>query len=268
MSSKTSDARDVTCANCGAHASGLFCATCGTALAGAACNHCRAPLSSGARFCHRCGTPAGAPARATHRGSPLPWAVAGIALVALIALVAGRNFGAARGGGLDAPKNAIPQQGLDIPAAGGGTRAPDISQLSAEERAARLFNRVMLLHEQGRRDSIQFFAPMALSAYQMLGPLNLDQRYDLGRIGEVSGAPELARAQADTILATSPTHLLGLTLAANAAAARRDETAQRQYEQRLLAAFPAESGKALDEYTMHRTDIDSAVARARRRPGA
>lgn len=155
-----------------------------------------------------------------------------------------------------------------MPAEAPAMRAPDISQLSPEERAARLFNRVMLLHEQGKPDSVQFFAPMALSAYQMLGPLNLDQRYDLGRIGEVSGALELARAQADSILRESPAHLLGLTLAANAAAARKDDVARREFERQLLAAYPGESRRALDEYTLHRVDIDSAVARARRRAGA
>lgn len=270
MSSSPPDARGSACPNCGVPPSGHFCANCGTALDGAACNACRTPLTAGGRFCHRCGTPVGAAAaRAEPRGSPLPWAVAGIALLALIALVAGRNFGASRGSGLDAPKNAIAQPGLDGPVPdGAGMRAPDISRLSPEERAARLFNRVMLLHEQGKADSVQFFAPMALSAYQMLGPLNLDQRYDLGRIGEVSGALALARAQADTMLASAPTHLLGLTLAANAAAARRDHAARGQYERRLLAAYAAESARALDEYTMHRIDIDSAVARARRRPGA
>jgi hypothetical protein len=39
----------------------------------------------------------------------MPWAVAFVALLALAAMAAGRNIGAARGGTLDAPLNALPQ---------------------------------------------------------------------------------------------------------------------------------------------------------------
>ena len=270
-----------TCPGCGAAASGRFCASCGTPLEGATCAGCRAPLTPGAKFCHRCGTPAGAapaqPAGAPRGGAAaLPWAVASIALLALIALVAGQRFNARPGGALDAPSNALPQAGLDDrggaaagPFAGqapgaGAVRAPDISQMSPEERASRLFDRVIGMSERGKTDSVQFFAPMALTAYQMLGPLNLDQRYDLGRIGEVSGATALARAQADTILRQHPTHLLGLSLAAAAARLAGDDAARRDYERRLLAAEPAERARTLPEYLAHRVDIDSAVARARR----
>jgi hypothetical protein len=200
--------------------------------------------------------------------------VASIALLALIALVAGQRFNAVGGSTLEAPKNALPQAGLDdrggapvangLPADAPPPRGPDISQLSPEERASRLFDRVIALSERGKGDSVQFFAPMAVTAYQMLGALNLDQRYDLGRIGEVSGARQLARAQADTILSQNPTHLLGLTLAASVARAGGDDEARRGYERRLLAAERSERAKAMPEYQAHRVDIDSAVARARR----
>jgi hypothetical protein len=203
--------------------------------------------------------------------------VAAIALLALVALVAGRGFNQRRGGTLDAPRNALPQAGLDdrgavaagsaageLPADGRAARAPDISSMTPEERASRLFDRVISLDEQGKKDSVQFFAPMALTAYQMLGALNTDQRYDLGRIGEVSGAVQLAKAQADTILRANPSHLLGLSLAAAAAALTHDQQARREYQRRLLAAEPTERQKALPEYQQHRVDIDSAVARAKR----
>jgi hypothetical protein len=270
-----------TCPSCGAAAAGRFCASCGSPLAGALCAGCGSALSPGARFCHRCGTAVGAaaPRGAEQRGgaAALPWAVASIALLALIALVAGQRFNTPRGSTLDAPSNALPQAGLDDrgagagpfagqpPAEGGPARAPDISQMTPEERASRLFDRVIALSERGKTDSVQFFAPMALTAYQMLGTLNLDQHYDLGRIGEVSGAAELARAHADTILQQSPNHLLGLTLAAHAAAMRGDREAERGYERRLLAAEQSERAKNLPEYQAHRVDIDSAVAQARRR---
>jgi hypothetical protein len=145
-----------------------------------------------------------------------------------------------------------------------GIRAPDISSLSPQERADRLFNRVMLLAEQGKTDSVQFFAPMALDAYGMLGPPGPDERYDMGRIAEVAGALPMAMAQADTILAENPRHLLGLALGARVASLGNDDAARRSFATRLLAASPAESAKRLPEYQRHAEDISRALDDARR----
>ena len=223
----------------------------------------------GSRFCHRCGAPTAA-AAGTRKSIAelLPWGVAGVALLALFALLAGRGFGSARGADLDAPLNALPQAGLDFDRPGSTNpspqRASDISQLSPEERADRLFNRVMALESQGKRDSVLFFAPMAINAYRMLGPLNLDQHYDVGRLGEVAGARSLAAAQADSILSRAPTHLLGLILAARAATLRGDSLARRRFEQRLVAAERTEVAKALPEYERHQDEIVAALAASRR----
>jgi tetratricopeptide (TPR) repeat protein len=142
-------------------------------------------------------------------------------------------------------------------------RAPDISSMSPAERADRLYDRVMRLHSEGKDDSVRFFSPMVLTAYQMIGPLDADQHYDLGRIGEVLGNTDLARAEADTILRDQPTHLLGLTLAARAATLDKQPDKARDFYKRLLAAEPAERKRALPEYDRHRDDIDAAIATAR-----
>jgi hypothetical protein len=118
---------------------------------------------------------------------------------------------------------------------------------------------VMGAHERGRADSVQIFAPMAITAYQMLGNLDLDQRYDVGRIAAVSGDETLARAEADTILAQNPNHLLGLILAANAAHMRKDAAAERTYRNKFAAAVPAERAKQLPEYVTHENDIEVAL---------
>lgn len=186
---------------------------------------------------------------------------------------AGKFFNATRGSSLDAPQNALPQAGLDDRGQAGSDatpngseeiRGPDISALSPQERADRLFNRVMLLSTQGKNDSVMFFAPMAISAYEMLSPLNLDQRYDMGRIAEVAGALPLAKAQADTILRSSPNHLLGLILAARIATLSDDTLAARKFQTRFVAAEKSERARNLPEYERHQNDIDSALANARR----
>jgi hypothetical protein len=251
-----------TCPNCSAPVTGRFCSECGAAVANATCAGCRSLLTPGAHFCHRCGTAAGSaasrPADPRPTASVLPWAVAAIALLALVALVAGQRFAGGR-----APASAPP---ADAPFADAGApRAPDISNLSPRERADRLFDRVMRLSSEGKADSVQFFAPMALSVYQSLGPLDADLRYDYGRVAEVAGDAEIARAQADSILRSDSTHLLGLVLAVRAAEMRGDSAAVRDFSARLLAAEPSESGKPLPEYQRHRADILDALAEARRR---
>ncbi len=75
--------------------------------------------------------------------------------------------------------------------------APDISQMSPEERATRLYNRVMMLHTQGKVDSAEFFLPMALQAYAMLPALDVDARYHIGVLDLTGGNAAAALAQAD-----------------------------------------------------------------------
>jgi hypothetical protein len=259
MAPSTTDpaAEVVTCPGCKAKASGKFCSNCGATLGAANCAACNAPLSPGAKFCHRCGTPAGAegPVGQTGFASGLPWAVAGIALVAFIALVAGQRFSR------NPQTPAAPDQAA-APFAGGapgGVRPPDISNFTPADAAARLYDRVMSAHERGFADTVAFFSPMAIQAYQMIGRLNLDQRYDLGRLGAVSGDQELARAEADTILAESPTHLLGLILSGNAARMRKDVEAERAAYDKLKASAAAEQAKQLPEYAEHENDIKVAL---------
>jgi hypothetical protein len=196
--------------------------------------------------------------------------VAAIALITLLAFLAGSAFNKRRGSSLDAPQNALPQAGLDdrgMPGTGspdGVVRGPDISQLSPQERADRLFNRVMVLAGEGKTDSVLFFAPMAIEAYRMLAPLNADQRYDLGRIAEAAGAVPLAKAQADSILLESPTHLLGLILGARVASLEKRAADGKALETRLIDAYPSETAKKLPEYERHQADITAALSRARR----
>src|ERR671925_2168253 len=118
----------MTCPSCKSEAAGNFCSNCGAPLLGAACAACRAPLTPGAKFCHRCGTPAGlaAATRQSGVGNALPWSVAAIALLALIALAAGQRFNRPR---------PTAEESEGVPSMAGSPRAPDISSLTPAQRA-------------------------------------------------------------------------------------------------------------------------------------
>jgi hypothetical protein len=202
----------------------------------------------------------------------MPWTVAAIALVALIALVVGQRFGARETGGTTDVLDGANGQGTtvitapspDATPAGVMPRAPDISQLTPAQRAERLYDRIMRESESGHPENVRAFLPMATAAYEAIAPLNLDQRYDLGRIGEVAGDTALARAESDSILRERPTHLLGLILGAKAARMVGDEPHARQFEVRLLSVEPRERSAQLPEYLLHKNDIQAALAAARK----
>lgn len=245
MTGATPAAPTITCPTCGTESTGArFCPSCGAPLQGARCGACDSTLLTGARYCHRCGTAAGATRASRLRTAPAtPWVVAAAALLALVVLIVSKR-----------PAPAAVEVAAAAP--------PDISAMSPADRADRLFDRVMRLHEEGKDDSVQFFRPMVLSAYQMIGPLDLDQHYDLGEIGETLGMMDLATAEADTILRAEPKHLLGLALAARVAAETRHAAAARDYYRRLLAAAPTERQRPVPEYTRHARDITTALAAA------
>jgi hypothetical protein len=211
----------------------------------------------------------------------LPWAVAAIAFLTLFAMLASKGFNARRGSSVDAPMNALPNPTVDAGApdassapfagmagaangAAGGARAPDISNLSPTEIANRLFDRVMRLNDEGKADSVAFFAPMAVQAYQMVAseqghPLDADERFDVGRIGEVAGALQIAKAQADTILQQQPNHLLGLLLAGQVAKLSGNTAALNEYRATFARVKPHELARKLPEYARHRADIDAGI---------
>src|SRR5256712_472525 len=155
------------------------------------CHACGAQLAGTARFCHKCGAQVGgaSPQAAGWRGG-LPWGVAGIAVGALLTVLALRLGAGSREPGAVAPASA-PAPSSQLP-------APDISRMSPEERATRLYNRVMSLHSEGKPDSVEFFLPMALQAYAMLPALDVDARYHIGVLDLTGGHAAAALAQADT----------------------------------------------------------------------
>ena len=258
----------IPCPSCGAAAAGRFCTQCGAVVREAPCSTCGVALTPGSKFCHECGTPVMAQVAqqrmserlksnerrvAAQPSNNLPWILGGLAFVVLVVIFAAQRAG-------EAPPSAMP------PGAPTGAAAVDISSMTPQERASRLFDRIMRLSEEGKRDSVELFASMAIPVYESLGPLDLDARYDLGRIAQVSAQLDLARAQADTILQQAPDHLLGLVLAIAVAEAEGNQSQRAGLERRLLAAEASQLARDLPEYSRHRSDIDAALTAARRRP--
>ena len=223
------------------------------------CSDCGTRLNVDALFCHECGSPISGHRAGTSGALGLPtvlrWALPAIAVVALVVLTI---FGIDTRGDSRPPSGAMPLSARPV-------QAPDLSTMSPEEQADRLFNRVMRLSSEGQADSAAFFGSMALGALEALRPLDAHRRYDLGLVALVLGNASLAAAQADTILAEHRNHLLGLSLAARVADARGDASTAAALRRRLLAAEPAERTRALPEYTDHDADIRTAVELARPR---
>ncbi|MGH9895725.1 MAG: zinc ribbon domain-containing protein, partial [bacterium] len=140
-----------TCPRCGARTSGNFCSECGASLSRRACAHCQADLSPQARFCHRCGKPAGSGTGpgAASRSERNAWLAAGSLCVLLVGVIAYQVSSAAPEP--VAPDMANTGAGTASPRPGGP--APDISQMTPRERYDRLFNRIM--EASGRGDSAE-----------------------------------------------------------------------------------------------------------------
>ena len=209
------------------------------------CHACGAALAPTAKYCHKCGAQVGDVAAAGWRAG-LPWGVAGAALGALVTVLALRLGGPAGSGMRDA----------------GGVGAevgqpPDISQMSPEERATRLYNRVMSLHSQGKADSADFFLPMALQAYTMLPALDVDARYHMGVLDLTAGNAAGALAQADTIRRVTPTHLFGFMLRARALELTHDTPGALRAYRAFLQHEAAERARQRPEYHEHAQNLDA-----------
>ncbi len=217
------------------------------------CHSCGTTLSEGARYCHKCGASTTAPATGWRVG--LPWGIAGLALGALIGVLAMRGNDGAAG----SPEPAAPFAGAAPPT---GVAAPDISQMSPEERAQRLFDRVMRLDEAGKSDSVRFFLPMALGAYEQLPALSLDSHFDVGLLKLAGGDPAGALAEADTIRRQIPTHLFADILRARALEAQHDARGTRVAYQSFLKNEASERARRRPEYADRSSLLDAFHADA------
>jgi len=256
------------CPACGAEASGRFCDQCGAAIA-AACRECGNPLPRGARFCNMCGAAAApVPVAAAPRPSVLPWAVAGAALLGLVAVLvvprlSGRGEPQPGGQSAAQPPFAAAAPAAGAPSASGDNPgAVDLSSMTPREAADRLFNRVMTAASTGDSAQAQRFLPMAIMAYQRVETLDVDGRYHLAALQLVAHDYPAARAQADSILAANPTHLFGLFSAAAAEDGKGNAAGAKDFYLRFIRAYDAEVAKKLPEYEEHSQGLPAMRAQA------
>jgi len=182
--------------------------------------------------------------------------VAGAALGALLTVLALR-IGDSSGGGMRDAGSVSDDDASRIPLPASRSTPPDISQMSPEERATRLYNRVMTLHTQGKADSAEFFLPMALQAYAMLPALDVDARYHIGVLDLTGGNAAAALAQADTIRRAVPTHLFGFMLRARALDLQRSAAGARRAYGDFLKNEATERARRRPEYDEHARNLDA-----------
>lgn len=253
----------VLCPGCEADVRGTFCSRCGTLARETTCRTCANALHPGDKFCGECGAPARAgdaamvPTPAEPWRPTAGWWIGVGALAATLAVALYLRFAG------DRPSN-VPTVG-QAATMQAGTTGPSAGVLSMtpQQQADALFDRVMRLSEQGKTDSVQFFAPMALAVYEQLQPLDLDQRFDLGTIALAAGMHGLARAQADTILQKDPDHLLGLALLSRTGRATNTAADVQRADARFRQAAEGELRKSEQkvEYQRHRVDIEAELKR-------
>lgn len=254
------------CPQCGKVASGNFCQHCGTAMGGRFCNQCGAKMSAGAAFCNQCGAKAAgggggpqvtrkAAAAATVGGSNAPWWVAGAAMFILILVV---GWSMVRPAGPAAPAGMPSGAGGVDPNAPGTT---DISQMSPREAADRLFDRVMRTISAGDTAGAMGFQPMAVQAYEIAQPLDMDGMFHLALLQELAD-PAGALATAQQMMEQEPNHILALGVAAEASAAMGNLDQATQYFQQLVSAYDTEFARNLVEYDGHRQVMVSMKAAA------
>lgn len=148
----------------------------------------------------------------------------------------------------------------------GGTlptgRAPDISQMTPEERFQRLNNRIMDAAGRGDSNTVVTFTPMALGAYAQLDTVTPDDRYHAAVLNAQVGRIAEALALTDTMLRVTPGYLMAYAVRADIAEFQGDSAGLRKAYRDFLAAYPAQVASGRADYADHKALLDDVHRRA------
>jgi hypothetical protein len=188
------------------------------------------------------------------RREQVAWIIAGVAVALALLTFLWRANRPAPGLADAAPAGSAP---------GLSTRAPDISNMSPEERFFRLWDRIERASSAGDTATVIQFAPMALGAYAMLDSADNDQRFHAALIDLAIDDQATALARADTMLARQPGHLFAFLIRGEVAERRNDVTLLSRTYRDFLARFDTEIASGKPEYGEHRPLLDDFRVRAR-----
>lgn len=128
--------------------------------------------------------------------------------------------------------------------------------MTPREAADRLFNRVMTAHEQGDSEQVEQFAPMALSAYEMIENPDTDALFHMGLIQAAAGQLDEAASSAERLKAVVPNHLLAILLEHRLAEQAGDQAAAQRAAMRFEENYDEEITVDRPEYLHHRSLIE------------
>jgi len=217
------------------------------------CSQCGASINATAQFCHACGAKQGGESKPLSPGLIGLVALAVVVVVAVIAYGVGKSSGP---GGEASPSAAAAMGAL-----------PDLSTMTPREQADRLFNRVMMAHESGDAAQMNQFAPMAISAYGMLGDLDPDAHYHVGLLQAITGNGAGALAEADSMDAQVPHNLLASMLRNTVAQMTGDQAASMAAMRDFLAHYDEQIVTGRQEYIDHQRGLEMFKADAESKVG-
>jgi hypothetical protein len=250
---------DFDCHECGAETVGTFCQECGVRVR-VTCASCESDVRATANFCHHCGASLPGPesddrsATGSSRAvstSLGPWIIVGSAGIVL-----------AIAGGVVILNRQSDQPELRANTPSTSLSSVDLSTMTPREAADRLYNRVMSASEAGDLAEARSFVPMALQAYEVLGPAGVDEHYHIGLLRIVSEDIAGAKTHLEGIRQASPTHLFGFMLAHAIAEAQGDPAAESEAYAGFLSAYSGEINLQRQEYAEHSVGIERFHDRA------
>ena len=169
------------------------------------------------------------------------WVVGGVILVGVMLVALYPIFS-------PQSKNLVPPQ----QAAGGDASSIDLTTMTSREAADRLWTRVMTAISAGNTQEVVNFLPMAIGAYELAEPLDLDGKYHVSMLKLEGQDNDGALAAAEEGLELYADHILNLGAAGDAAMALGDTVTARTYYQHMMDVWDVEVASGRQEYELHK----------------